>query len=159
MENTVWFTFRLEAIDSSQPHPYRVRGEVVRSAGIFIYVERRRFPWSSRDSTRKTSNSSSATSRSSPSARCRSTKRLEWDRDDVCPTEVVRAMLSPELGLHLVFIPAEYDGMGGGAYDVYRLSCEFAKIDLGVATAMLAVALGTRSDPRRLHRTNRRRSG
>jgi len=53
------------------------------------------------------------------------------------------AMLSPEVGLHLVFLPVEYDGMGGGAYDIYRLSCEFAKIDLGLATAMLAVALGT----------------
>jgi len=38
--------------------------------------------------------------------------------------------------------------MGGGAYDVYRLSTEFAKIDLGLATAMLAVALGT--DPIRV---------
>ena len=69
-------------------------------------------------------------------------KRLEWDRNDECPADVVRALMSPEVGLHLVFIPAEYDGMGGGAYDVYRLSCEFAKIDLGVATTMLAVALG-----------------
>jgi len=69
-------------------------------------------------------------------------QRLKWDASDVCPVEVVRAMLSPEVGLHLVFVPAEYDGMGGGAYDVYRLSCEFAKIDLGLATAMLAVALG-----------------
>ena len=49
-------------------------------------------------------------------------KRLEWDESDVCPEDVVRAMLSPEVGLHLVFLPAEYDGMGGGAYDVYRLS-------------------------------------
>ena len=75
-------------------------------------------------------------------------KRLKWDEDDVCPEDVVRAMLSPEVGLHLVFLPAEYDGMGGGAYDVYRLSTEFAKIDLGLATAMLAVALG--SDPIRV---------
>lgn len=75
-------------------------------------------------------------------------QRLKWDASDVCPVEIVRAMLSPEVGLHLVFIPAEYDGMGGGAYDVYRLSCEFAKIDLGLATAMLAVALG--SDPIRV---------
>ena len=64
-------------------------------------------------------------------------KRREWDRTDVCPADVVRSMLSEEVGLHLVFIPAEYDGMGGGAYDVYRLSCEFAKIDLGVATARM----------------------
>ena len=75
-------------------------------------------------------------------------KRLGWDESDICPEDVVRAMLSPEVGLHLVFLPAEYDGMGGGAYDVYRLSCEFAKIDLGLATAMLAVALGT--DPIRV---------
>ena len=75
-------------------------------------------------------------------------KRLKWDREDVCPSDVVRTMLSEDVGLHLVFIPAEYDGMGGGAYDVYRLSCEFAKIDLGVATSMLAVALGT--DPIRV---------
>jgi alkylation response protein AidB-like acyl-CoA dehydrogenase len=75
-------------------------------------------------------------------------RRLKWDREDTCPEQVVRAMLSQDVGLHLVFIPAEYDGMGGGAYDVYRLSCEFAKVDLGLATAMLAVALGT--DPIRV---------
>jgi alkylation response protein AidB-like acyl-CoA dehydrogenase len=75
-------------------------------------------------------------------------RRLKWDEADTCPVDVVRAMLSPEVGLHLVFLPAEHGGMGGGAYDVYRLSCEFAKIDLGLATAMLAVALGT--DPIRV---------
>ena len=57
-------------------------------------------------------------------------------------------MLGPDVGLHLVFLPAEYGGLGGGAYDIYRLSCEFARIDLGLATAMLAVALGT--DPIRV---------
>jgi alkylation response protein AidB-like acyl-CoA dehydrogenase len=75
-------------------------------------------------------------------------KRLAWDVEDHCPEALVKEMLSEEVGLHLVFIPEEYDGMGGGAYDVYRLSCEFAKIDLGMATAMLAVALGT--DPIRV---------
>lgn len=75
-------------------------------------------------------------------------KRLRWDETDTCPEEVVRAMLGPDVGLHLVFLPAEYDGMGGGAYDVYRLSTEFARIDLGLATGMLAVALGT--DPIRV---------
>ena len=75
-------------------------------------------------------------------------KRLKWDESDTCPADVVRAMLGPDVGLHLVFLPAEYGGMGGGAYDVYRLSCEFAKVDLGLATAMLAVALGT--DPIRV---------
>jgi alkylation response protein AidB-like acyl-CoA dehydrogenase len=83
-------------------------------------------------------------------------KRLKWDESDICPEDVVRAMLSPEVGLHLVFLPAEYDGMGGGAHDVYRLSCEFARIDLGLATAMLAVALGT--DPIRVGCTHAQKS-
>ncbi len=75
-------------------------------------------------------------------------RRMEWDEHDTCPADVVRAMLGPEVGLHLPFLPAEYGGMGGGAYDIYRLSCEFAQIDLGLATSMLAVALGT--DPIRV---------
>ena len=74
--------------------------------------------------------------------------RLRWDGSDTCPVEAVRAMLGPDVGLHLVFLPVEYGGMGGGAYDIYRLSCEFARIDLGLATSMLAVALGT--DPIRV---------
>lgn len=40
-------------------------------------------------------------------------KRLQWDNEDVCPEGVVREMLSADVGLHLVFIPEEYDGMGG----------------------------------------------
>lgn len=75
-------------------------------------------------------------------------RRMEWDEHDTCPADVVRAMLGPEVGLHLPFLPAEYGGMGGGAYDIYRISCEFAQIDLGLATSMLAVALGT--DPIRV---------
>ncbi|HSP34727.1 MAG TPA: acyl-CoA dehydrogenase family protein [Thermoanaerobaculia bacterium] len=74
--------------------------------------------------------------------------RMKWDENDTCPADIVRAMLGPEVGLHLPFLPAEYGGMGGGAYDIYRLSCEFAQIDLGLATSMLAVALGT--DPIRV---------
>jgi len=83
------------------------------------------------------------TSRTTPLER-----RLAWDGSDTCPEDAVRAMLGPEVGLHLAFLPAEYGGMGGGAYDIYRLSCEFARIDLGLATSMLAVALGT--DPIRV---------
>ena len=90
------------------------------------------------------------TDRESPLA-----ERLRWDASDTCPEHVVRAMLSPEVGLHLVFLPAEYDGMGGGAWDIYRLSCEFARIDLGLATAMLAVALGT--DPIRVGCTDQQK--
>ena len=47
------------------------------------------------------------------------------------------------LGLHLVFIPEEYGGLGGSAYDIYRVSELMASIDLGVATGVLATFLGT----------------
>ena len=83
-------------------------------------------------------------------------KRLKWDETDTCPEDVVRMMLGPDVGLHLVFLPDEYGGMGGGAYDVYRLSSEFAKVDLGLATAMLAVALGT--DPIRVGCTHEQKA-
>ena len=83
-------------------------------------------------------------------------RRLKWDVEDTCPADVVRAMLGPEVGLHLPFLPAEYGGMGGGAYDIYRLSSEFAQIDLGLATSMLAVALGT--DPIRVGATEAQKS-
>jgi alkylation response protein AidB-like acyl-CoA dehydrogenase len=75
-------------------------------------------------------------------------KRLEWDAKDVCPEEVIRGMTSPDVGLHLMFIPEEYGGLGGGAYDIYRLCEEFARVDVGLATAVLAIALGT--DPIRV---------
>jgi alkylation response protein AidB-like acyl-CoA dehydrogenase len=54
-------------------------------------------------------------------------------------------MCGPELGIPLLFIPEEYGGMGGGAFDVYRVCEEMARIDLGIATAVLATFLG--SDP------------
>jgi len=75
-------------------------------------------------------------------------KRLEWDKADHCPEDVVRKMTGPEIGLHLVFVPEEYEGLGGGAWDLYKLSALFAEIDLGIATSMLAIALGT--DPIRV---------
>jgi alkylation response protein AidB-like acyl-CoA dehydrogenase len=54
-------------------------------------------------------------------------------------------MLSPEIGLQLLFIPEEYGGMGGGALDCCAVTREFAKICLGVGTAFFAIQLG--SDP------------
>lgn len=75
-------------------------------------------------------------------------KRLELDKAEEFPEELIRRMLSPELALQLVFIPEEYDGLGGGAYDIYRVSEELAKVDLGLATSFLSVSLG--SDPIRV---------
>src|SRR5271157_4181679 len=70
----------------------------------------------------------------------------ELDDRDQCPLDIVRHMCSPDqLGIQLLFIPEEFGGMGGGAFDVYCVCEEMARIDLGVATAVLATFLG--SDP------------
>ena len=72
-------------------------------------------------------------------------KLLELDARDECPLEIVRGMCGAELGIQLLFIPEAYGGMGGGAFDVYRVCEEMARIDLGIATSVLATFLG--SDP------------
>jgi alkylation response protein AidB-like acyl-CoA dehydrogenase len=72
-------------------------------------------------------------------------RRLELDHEDVCPEDLVRGMCSEQLGIQLLFIPEEYGGMGGGAFDVYRVCEAMAHIDVGIATAVLATFLG--SDP------------
>ena len=69
-------------------------------------------------------------------------RRLELDEEDEFPMELVREMLGPELGLHLLFLPEEVGGLGGGGRDLFRVSEEMARVDLGVATAFLAIALG-----------------
>jgi alkylation response protein AidB-like acyl-CoA dehydrogenase len=70
---------------------------------------------------------------------------LELDAADECPIDVVRAMCGDELGIQLLFIPEEFGGMGGGTFDVYRICEAMARVDLGLATAVLATFLG--SDP------------
>jgi alkylation response protein AidB-like acyl-CoA dehydrogenase len=71
---------------------------------------------------------------------------IELDERDECPIDIVRQMCHPDkLGIQLLFIPEEFGGMGGGAFDVYCICEEMAHIDLGVATAVLATFLG--SDP------------
>lgn len=69
---------------------------------------------------------------------------LTLDHNDEFPREVLRELNDPaQIGLHLLFIPEEFGGLGGGAYDIYRVSELMASIDLGVATAVLATFLGT----------------
>ncbi|MCB0044824.1 MAG: acyl-CoA dehydrogenase family protein [Caldilineaceae bacterium] len=69
---------------------------------------------------------------------------LEYDHKDEFPVEVLNELYDPmQFGLHLVFIPEEYGGLGGGAYDIYRVSERMAAIDLGIATGVLATFLGT----------------
>jgi alkylation response protein AidB-like acyl-CoA dehydrogenase len=68
--------------------------------------------------------------------------RLSLDESEAFPIELVNEMLGPELGLHLLFLPEEAGGLGGGGRDLFRVSEEMARVDLGVATAFLAIALG-----------------
>jgi alkylation response protein AidB-like acyl-CoA dehydrogenase len=71
---------------------------------------------------------------------------LDLDRRDEFPARVLRDFSDPSrVGLHLLSVPEEYGGLGGGAYDLYRVSAAMAEIDLGVATGVLATFLG--SDP------------
>src|SRR5579871_5850095 len=73
-------------------------------------------------------------------------KLIELDEKDECPLDVVQHMCSPDqLGIQLLFIPEEFGGMGGGTFDVYCICEEMARIDLGIATSVLATFLG--SDP------------
>ncbi|HSN73658.1 MAG TPA: acyl-CoA dehydrogenase family protein [Anaerolineae bacterium] len=67
---------------------------------------------------------------------------LELDHKDEFPQDVLDELYQ-DIGLHLLFIPEEMDGMGGGAYDIYRVSEAMAGIDLGIATGVLATFLGT----------------
>ncbi len=71
---------------------------------------------------------------------------LDLDARDVCPEELVRQMCDPDqIGIQLLFIPEEYGGMGGQAFDVYLICEEMARADLGIATSLFATFLG--SDP------------
>src|ERR1051325_5291067 len=71
---------------------------------------------------------------------------IALDGRDECPIDIVRHMCSPDkLGIQLLFIPEEFGGFGGGAFDVYCVCEELARIDLGIATSVLATFLG--SDP------------
>jgi alkylation response protein AidB-like acyl-CoA dehydrogenase len=66
---------------------------------------------------------------------------LRWDRDDAPPVDVIRRLLGPAVGLQLAFLPREQGGLGGGARDVARICEELARLDLGVATAFLGLAI------------------
>jgi alkylation response protein AidB-like acyl-CoA dehydrogenase len=70
---------------------------------------------------------------------------LDLDAKDEFPIALVRELCGEGLGIQLLFIEEEYGGMGGGAFDVYRVCEEIARVDLGIATGVLATFLG--SDP------------
>ncbi|MFQ6079880.1 MAG: acyl-CoA dehydrogenase family protein [Thermodesulfobacteriota bacterium] len=75
-------------------------------------------------------------------------RKLEMDRAGEFPEELIRFMLSPDMALHLIFIPEEYGGLGAGATEIAIISERMAKMDLAVATSFLAICLGM--DPLRV---------
>ncbi len=73
---------------------------------------------------------------------------LALDHEERCPEEILRELMGPEVGIHLAFIPTAYGGLGGGARAIFRICETVASVDLGVATSLLGVSLGT--DPLRV---------
>ncbi len=73
-----------------------------------------------------------------------SEKLLQIEHEDEFPEKVMKDLYDPtQIGLHLLTIPEDLGGLGGGAYDIYRVSEDMAAIDLGIATGVLATFLGT----------------
>jgi alkylation response protein AidB-like acyl-CoA dehydrogenase len=71
-------------------------------------------------------------------------KLLEIELGHDFPEKIMKDLYDPgQIGLHLLTIPEEFGGLGGGAYDIYRVSEAMASIDLGIATGVLATFLGT----------------
>lgn len=70
---------------------------------------------------------------------------LEIDKNGVFPEDIIRKMLSPDIGLHLLFIPEEYGGMGGSARDSCALIKALSEICLSISTGFFAIQLG--ADP------------
>jgi alkylation response protein AidB-like acyl-CoA dehydrogenase len=70
---------------------------------------------------------------------------LELDARDEFPAEIVHELCGEEIGIQLLFVPEAYGGMGGDAIDIYRVCEAMGRIDLGIATGVLATFLG--SDP------------
>jgi alkylation response protein AidB-like acyl-CoA dehydrogenase len=69
---------------------------------------------------------------------------LAIDEKDEFPENILKDLYDPsKIGVHLLSIPEEYGGLGGGAFDIYRVSEVMAGIDLGIATGVLATFLGT----------------
>ncbi len=72
-------------------------------------------------------------------------KLIEIDEKDEFPVDIINQMCGEGLGLHLLFIPEKFGGLGGGAFDDYRVCEQLARVDLGISTGVFATFLG--SDP------------
>ena len=68
--------------------------------------------------------------------------RLQMDKEGDFPEDLIRFMLGPDIGLHLIFIPEEYGGLGASTVQIAQISEEMAKMDMAIATSFLAICLG-----------------
>ena len=66
--------------------------------------------------------------------------RAELDENEAFPEAILKDMA--ESDLFRVFVPEEYDGMGGGSLDLCLVVEELSRIDSGVAISYGATALG-----------------
>ena len=64
---------------------------------------------------------------------------LELDHADEFPEETVRDLCGEGLGIHLLFIPEAYGGMGGSTTDVYRVCEALGRVDLALSPAGFAL--------------------
>jgi len=67
--------------------------------------------------------------------------RAKLDRDELFPRDILRTIA--QAGLTAVFIPEEYEGLGGGMMDLCLVTEELSRGCLGVSTSYGAIALGT----------------
>ncbi|UCF65236.1 MAG: acyl-CoA dehydrogenase family protein [bacterium] len=77
--------------------------------------------------------------------------KLKLDFSGDYPADLIRFIMGPEMGLHLLFIPEEFGGLGASAYEIAVISERMAKMDLAIATSFLVVCLGM--DPIRVGST------
>ena len=82
--------------------------------------------------------------------------KLKLDITGEYPADLIRFIMGPEMGLHLLFISEEYGGLGASAYELAAISERMAKMDLAIATSLLVVCLGM--DPIRVGSTEEQKN-
>lgn len=82
--------------------------------------------------------------------------KLKLDVTGDYPADLIRFIMGPEMGLHLLFISEEYGGLGASAYELATISERMAKMDLAIATSFLVVCLGM--DPIRVGSTEEQKN-
>ncbi len=67
--------------------------------------------------------------------------RAELDESEEFPWGIIREMAAADL--FRIFVPAEFDGLGGGSFELVLAMEELSRVDSGVAISFAASALGS----------------